>query len=544
MELKRIMLRFEDESGSYLLMTPAGTVQTDAVRMTAEQSANRVHIRIFAEREIKLKTLNANFKYPFSEDDRIFLNGYQSWTDSTEHTVHDKMRGIDHIPKPVTEKYAFSQYGDYNFTSYPNSKGFLHGWSYGYVRRGDHYFLFASLNEQDGFTCIRTQTEDDMLEFCRDCEGLHFTGGYSMELFFAEGTEREVFDAYFDALGIAPKAAAPLLGYTSWYRHYQNISAGKLLDDLHGLQALPQKADVFQIDDGWQTAVGDWVTVQHSKFPKGLQPIVQEIHAAGYCAGIWLAPFVCERDSEIYRQHRDWLVHNADVKPVCGGSNWSGFYALDIYNAEVRAYLRNVFRVIVQEWGFRLLKLDFLYAVCLEPRHDKTRGQIMFEALDFLREIAGDAQILGCGVPLAAAFGKVDYCRIGCDVSLDWDDKPYMRLMHRERVSTKRSILNSVFRRQLNGRAFGNDPDVFLLRQNDTAMSEAQKRTLAEINALTGSVLFTSDDGALYTQEQKKILNRMMKLRDAEILQAEMHGDLLEITFRYGEKTYTRRYRI
>ena len=57
----------------------------------------------------------------------------------------------------------------------------------------------------------------------------------------------------------------------------------------------------------------------------------------------------------------------------------------------------------------------------------------MADAMDFLRECAGDAMILGCGVPLASAFGKVEYCRIGCDVSLDWNDKPHMRLMHRER---------------------------------------------------------------------------------------------------------------
>ena len=46
------------------------------------------------------------------------------------------------------------------------------------------------------------------------------------------------------------------------------------------------------------------------------------------------------------------------------------------------------------------------------------------------------------------------------DVSLDWDDVWYMRLFHRERVSTKQAINNTVFRRQLNGRAYGSDPDV------------------------------------------------------------------------------------
>ena len=78
-------------------------------------------------------------------------------------------------------------------------------------------------------------------------------------------------------------------------------------------------------------------------------------------------------------------------RPVKGGSNWSGFYALDICNEDVRSYLREVFRTITQDWGYRLLKLDFLYAACIVPRPGKTRGQLMAEAMDFLRECAGDA---------------------------------------------------------------------------------------------------------------------------------------------------------
>ena len=85
-------------------------------------------------------------------------------------------------------------------------------------------------------------------------------------------------------------------------------------------------------------------------------------------------------------------------------------------------------------WGFDLVKLDFLYAVCMLPTEYKTRGQIMCEAMDFLREVIGDKLILGCGVPLGPAFGKVDYCRIGPDVGLNWDGAPKEKLLHRERV--------------------------------------------------------------------------------------------------------------
>ena len=91
----------------------------------------------------------------------------------------------------------------------------------------------------------------------------------------------------------------------------------------------------------------------------------------------------------------------------------------------------------------------------------------MCDAMDLIRELCGDKLILGCGVPLAPAFGKVDFCRIGADMALSWGKKPFSR----EDVSTKHALLNTIFRRELDGRAFLNDPDVFLLRDNNIKMS-------------------------------------------------------------------------
>ena len=94
--------------------------------------------------------------------------------------------------------------------------------------------------------------------------------------------------------------------------------------------------------------------------------------------------------------------------------------------------------------------------------------------MELLRSWCGQKTILGCGVPVMPAFGLVDYCRVSCDVSLDWNDVWYMRLFHRERVSTKQAINNTVFRRQLNGRAYGSDPDVFFLREENCKLTAEQ----------------------------------------------------------------------
>ena len=122
-----------------------------------------------------------------------------------------------------------------------------------------------------------------------------------------------------------------------------------------------------------------------------------------------------------------------------------------------------------------------------------------------------DCLFLACGVPLASVFGKADYCRIGCDVGPDWDDKPYMRPLHRERVSTKNSLANTYFRAPLNGRAFGNDPDVFFLR-DDAHLTPGQRDELLFADADMGSVFLTSDDMGAWSEAARQRFEMALKL--------------------------------
>ena len=467
-----------------------------------EEDENGFRFTICPNTETKTESVTAYLPFEFKKDDRLFLNGYQSWTQSREYGVRDFDRSMRFCPKFLDKKFEFSAYGDGGFYKKEYRKGVLHGYSYAYIRRGDEYFFFGSLAENTGFTRIIFNTVFNRVIFQKDCAGRVTATEYKVfDIFFARGREKEVFDAWFEKLGITPRSVTKKNGYTSWYDRYQDISQSVIENALRGFDRLDKTPDIFQIDDGFETKVGDWLRIDKTKFPNGLEPIVKAIKAKGCEAGIWLAPFVCQKDSALAKDHPDWLLRDKNGKPVGCGSNWGGAWALDFYNDGVREYLRECF-AFYKTLGFGLFKLDFLYAVCMIPRPDKTRGEIMFEAADFLRELCGNREILACGVPLLPVFGKVEYCRIGMDMSLSWDDKPYMRLFHSERPSTKNTVLNTVFRRQLSGRAFLNDPDVFLLRDRNTALSPEQKSTLATANALFGGLLFVSDDFSEYSEKQ------------------------------------------
>lgn len=498
-------------------------VETDGGTYSGRETAPRGAVRVCPDvPEGTVKKITAVLPCRMEEDERLFMNGFQTWTYCPEYKKNDKIRGVSHIPKFLTEKHGFDRYGDYHFVKYPNKAGKFHGFSYCYFRRGERFRLIASLDERPGYTIFRYDSGREALSIERDCSGVEHKGGAlpAFDLYFAEGTESEVFDGWFSAMGITPRTDKPLAGYSSWYNRYQDITEQTIIADLEGCKTALSEGDLFQVDDGWERYVGDWLEPNSDKFPNGMKAVADKIHDSGFLAGLWLAPFVCETNSEMFRDHPDWLLKVNGEPWKCGG-NWSGFYALDIDLPEVQDYLRRVFDWVLNEWGFDLVKLDFLYGAAPFGTKTESRGGRMIRAMELLRQWCGDKLILGCGVPVMPAFGIVDYCRVSCDVGLDWDDKWFMRLLHRERVSTKQAIGNTVFRRQLNGRAYLSDPDVFFLREDNLKLTSAQKAKLARVNALLGGVLLTSDDPSKYSPDAMKQYRALLKLRSAENIRVE-----------------------
>lgn len=493
-------------------------VVTDQNTYVGESEINEeTHITCAIHNET-IQKVTGTIPFSIAQEDKIFMNGYQTWTVCPEYTTNDKIRGMHGIPKFLNNIYAFDRYGDYHFVNYPNKKGITHGFTYCYFRHHDEYRMFASLDENPGYTMFKYDYNETTLTIERDCAGIKYDGEYPIfDVFYKIGKENDVFDSWFNAIHIQPRTTQKIYGYSSWYNRYQDINEQCILEDLNGCDKVFSQGDLFQVDDGWEPFVGDWLEEDKTKFPNGMKSVVDTIHSKGYRAGLWLAPFVAEEKSSLYQNHQDWFL-KVDGNNWKNGSNWSGFYSLDFDNPEVQQYLRDVFKRVKDEWGFDLVKLDFLYGVAPFGNEHETRSAKMKRAMRFLREVCGDMLILGCGVPVESAFGVVDYCRISCDVSLDWNDKLYMRAFHRERTSTKQAIQNIISRRQLNNRAYGSDPDVFFLRSENISLPDEDKNDLAILDALLGDVFLISDDPGKYTDEMVKKYKTYRKLTEATVL--------------------------
>ena len=488
-----------------------------------------VKLTLIPSRPITLISASLEFWHEYEKNEKFFVNGYQSWTTSGEMSAEDIYRGKTPLAgvTKYTKDMAITS-GDYAFTRYEPRPGFFHSFTYTYLRRGDEFELFGSLSERNGYTVFYSDMEKHIFSVEKDVEGLTISEPYEMfDIVRFVGGYDEVFEKYFAAMNLpAKKRIDRLTGYTSWYNYFQKIDENIILRDLKGLSMARESVNIFQIDDGYEPFVGDWLDYNGRDFPNGMKTIADAVHREGYLAGIWLAPFNVQRGkSRILKEHPDWLIRNPDGKPQLGCVAWGGAYTLDIYNPEVREHLKKVFDTVLNDWGYDMVKLDFLYSQCRTPRNNKTRGTIMCEAMDFLRECVGDKIILGCGVPLGPAFGVVDACRISCDVDLSYGGKFYNSMsINNELPSAQNAINNSMFRRHLNGRAFLNDPDVFFLRDHNLTFTWEQKLLLAKINNLFGRVLFVSDDAGEYSEAELEVLKETFRESDAKILDVKCVG--------------------
>ncbi|MCD8286764.1 MAG: alpha-galactosidase [Clostridia bacterium] len=449
-------------------------------------------ITVSAKEPVTLLSAAISIPHAYEKDERIFVNGYQSWTDTREFTAGESLKDITKLPKFLVNMFSLDGYGDSTFKKY--RKKVLHGYDVSWAKD----FFAGSFNSANAYLIINHDVMGSRIVLESDISGLQLPAGGSICL----------FDFTLDKdfwLSMYPVKDIPdILGYTSWYNYYENINEEKILSSL---EQVGEPYELFQIDDGYESAVGDWLSVDPMKFPNGLEGIVQKIHAKGLKAGIWLAPFAAESKSQVYKEHPDWFF---DWK---AGGNWSGFYGLNSNNGDAMAYVEQCLRRYA-DMGFDFFKLDFLYAVNPRKITTRTRAQISGKAYEMIRRTLPDKLILGCGAMIMNST-VFDYLRIGPDVSLKFDDVWYMKYMHRERVSTKVTLQNTIYRSFMDKRLFGCDPDVFILRNENNCLSREQKEALITINALFGSVMMTSDNVSAYTAEQQALFSKALLLRNA-----------------------------
>jgi len=175
------------------------------------------------------------------------------------------------------------------------------------------------------------------------------------------------------------------------------------------------------VDDGWQTAIGDW-DLDSKKFPRGdadMIALVAAIRDAGMKPKLWISPLAAHPNSHLLREHADLLLLNKDGAPQ-KVSWWDSLYLCPAYPPTVERS-RALVRKVMREWGYAGLKLDGQHlngvAPCYNPAHRHARPEESVEKLqEFWKAIYGqaiainpDAVIEICPCGTSQAFHNMPY---------------------------------------------------------------------------------------------------------------------------------------
>lgn len=323
-------------------------------------------------------------------------------------------------------------------------------------------------------------------------------------------------------LGGARVDAGHQVGWCSWYHYFHDVTERDIMSNLHLADSWP--FDVFQVDDGFQSSIGDWLTT-NERFPSGLEALAGAIAAQGRRPGLWLAPFLVAPDSQIARDHPEWLARGFDGEPLPNMYNlpWGGgrggiMYGLDTTLPEVREHLRALAATVV-DMGFTYLKLDFTFSPSFEgvwADRSYTPAQRVRAGFEAIRAGAGDTTfLLGCGVPLAHSVGIVDGNRIGADVAPAWSLPSEVALLAgyaETQPATCHAWAATATRSFMHRRLWLNDPDCLMLRTEQTDLAADAARTWAQAVGVSGGMVLVSDDLALLDRSSRSLLDEAIDL--------------------------------
>ncbi len=126
------------------------------------------------------------------------------------------------------------------------------------------------------------------------------------------------FHSHLRAREIHPKRPRPLT-LNMWEALYFDHDEAKI----RALVDVASEIGVERVvlDDGWfhsrrndRSGLGDWV-IDPAVWPNGLIPVIEYINSKGIEFGLWFEGEMVNPDSDLYRAHPDWILHEGDRTP-------------------------------------------------------------------------------------------------------------------------------------------------------------------------------------------------------------------------------------
>jgi alpha-galactosidase len=467
----------------------------DGCRLTAEVEALPRGFRVCGTVAGRVGRIEA-FRAPAPR--RFLLNNWQSWgpcqaldRGATLVGVAERMESYSRwVFTPIPEVFRGSVVSDYFIAWEDTLVGFLSS------RVAHPYFVIEGDEVAGYWEYFGTDLADPVR-----LEPLVVLSGAPVEKLLEAYADLTAADAGIRVPGPNP------VGWSSWYQYFTNLTGPDLEKNLR-LAGRGFPFEVFQIDDGYEADIGDWLEVK-ADFPNP-RDLARRIRERGFTAGIWTAPFSAAETSALFARHPDWFVaENGRPKPCYRG--WGKtIYALDTTHPQARDWLGGIFRTFAA-MGYSYFKIDFLFAAAMTGERHVPVSPIQAYRLgmDIVREAAGGGFVLACGAPLLPSLGFCQGMRVGEDTAPFWDP----RRSGLQGPNAYIALKNPILRWFMHRRWWLNDPDCLLLREKDIQLTFEEKALYARSAGLLDSMLIESDDLELVDVRGRDLLREAVSLK-------------------------------
>lgn len=382
---------------------------------------------------------------------------------------------------------------------------------------------FASCYRFNGLIRFNEERIDILL----DGEGKIVKSGEKIKLeqvYINQGERNQLLNSFAEAIEKNhPKKKFDKIptGWCSWLVYGPNITDKNIYDNLDAIKENNLDLKYIQIDDGYQAHWGDWFEFT-DKFEGGVKKVCLDIKEKGFEPAIWVAPFVAERESNLFKEHPDWFVKDDNGEPLAsdtvsfGGWRCAPWYILDTTHPKALDYIKAVFRTMNKEWKITYFKLDAIVweALPFGHRYDDTKtGVEAFRmGMQAIAEATGENSfILGGNSPMWASIGEVHGMRVTNDNQRYFDQ-------------FKQIAIECFYRNWQHNKLWINDPDTVLLQNQkveivgpdgsiifkDGTTKDEEFRFNAAYTLASGGMVLSGDDVSNLTNENIELLRRLL----------------------------------
>ena len=136
----------------------------------------------------------------------------------------------------------------------------------------------------------------------------------------------------------------------------KNLTFENLSDKLSLASHLKIPFNYFVIGNGWQRAFGDWEG--NDNFSDNMRREAEKISSLGFKAGIWTAPFIIDKNSEIFKEEKRLLLHHADGSVCLAKIDGREYAVLDVSSPEALDWLDMLYQRL-SAFGYYFHDVDY-----------------------------------------------------------------------------------------------------------------------------------------------------------------------------------------